>query len=240
MYKAKVFCLPYAGASASIYRKWQSAVHPMVEWVPIELAGRGSRLNEAPYEIFQDCVDEIYEQIMRHGLNMPYALLGHSMGACLAFEVTQKLVRQSQRLPTHLFLSGRRSPQSARPGKKMHLLPENEFIGELRLLGGTPEELFADRNIMALFLPIIRADYQMLSTYLFQPPTPLINVAFTILNGKSDDLYPEEISGWQAFSTQQCEYRFFDGGHFFIEQHYKEIGRYLSSVMLSAGSTEAK
>ncbi|WP_038900903.1 thioesterase II family protein [Dickeya dadantii] len=240
MYKMKIFCLPYAGGSASIYRKWQSTIHPLIEWVPLELAGRGSRLNEAPYEIFQDCINEVYDKIIQHGLNMPYALLGHSMGASIAFEVAQKLVRHAQRLPMHLFISGRRAPQSVRPVKKMHLLSEDEFIAELRLLGGTADELFADCDLLALFLPIIRADYRMLATYLFQAPPRPIDVAFTILNGKSDDLFPEEITGWQALSMRKCEYRFFDGGHFFIDQHYKEISHYLNSVMLSTGSAGEK
>ncbi|QWU15605.1 Surfactin synthase thioesterase subunit [Paenibacillus sophorae] len=232
MHNMKVFCLPYAGGSTSMYMKWKPSIHPMIEWVPLELAGRGIRLYEPHCETFDECLEDVYEQIVRHRIDMPYALFGHSMGASIAFEATRKLIEEGHSVPKHLFLSGRRSPQSARPIKQMHLLSEAEFIEELRLLGGTAEEIFADRNLLEMFLPIIRADYRMLSTYSFRLPQQPLDIAFTVLNGKADDLYPQEIIGWQAFTSHKCEYLFFEGGHFFIEQHYKEIGAYVNSVML--------
>ncbi|WP_151735792.1 thioesterase II family protein [Paenibacillus tengchongensis] len=240
MCKAKVFCLPFAGGSASVYMKWRSAIHPMIEWVPLELAGHGVRLHEPHYETFEDCLEDVHQQILHHGVNTPYALYGHSMGASISFEVTRKLIEESNSVPTHLFLSGRRSPQSVRPHKQMHLLPENEFIQELRKLGGTPEEMFTDPHFLEMFLPIIRADYRLLSTYTFRPPHKALDVEFIILNGKTDDLYPQEITGWQAFTSQKCEFLFFEGGHFFINKYYQDIGAYVNSVMLAGEITEAK
>ncbi|HEU4962714.1 MAG TPA: alpha/beta fold hydrolase, partial [Bacilli bacterium] len=151
MPEAKVFCLPYAGGSASVYMKWKTSIHPKIEWVPVELAGRGARYFQPPYETFDDCLQDVRDQIVRQGDDTPYALFGHSMGASIAFEVTRKLLAEFDTAPAHLFLSGRRSPQSARPTKPLHLLPEAELIEALRQLGGTEEEMFADRNLLETF-----------------------------------------------------------------------------------------
>ncbi|HEU4962495.1 MAG TPA: hypothetical protein VFV52_01350, partial [Bacilli bacterium] len=67
-----------------------------------------------------------------------------------------------------------------------------------------------------------------------------LDVPFTVLNGKADNLYPQEISGWQAFTSHPCKYLFFEGGHFYLEQCYREIGTYVNSVMLTKGGEEAK
>lgn len=44
MSKIKLICIPYAGGSAQVYKKWEKYIHSSVEVVPIELAGRGKRL----------------------------------------------------------------------------------------------------------------------------------------------------------------------------------------------------
>lgn len=45
MSKVRIFCIPYAGGSASIYNKWKKYVGSDFELILIELAGRGSRFN---------------------------------------------------------------------------------------------------------------------------------------------------------------------------------------------------
>ncbi|EOO16134.1 MULTISPECIES: thioesterase II family protein [Bacillus] len=240
MNKIKLFCLPFAGGSASIYMKWRPHLHPMIELIPIEIASRGARFNDDHYGSFDACIEDVLNQIKNYGIDTPYAIFGHSMGASISFEVTRKLELKYNSLPIRLFLSGRRSPQSARPFKQMHLLSDDEFIVELRKLGGTAEEILADSSLSEVFFPIIRADYEMLSSYKFQPPSQPINVAFSILNGKADDLYPQEITGWQALTTSKCEYLFFEGGHFYIEEKYKDVVSHVNSALITIENEVAR
>ena len=50
--ESKIFCIPYAGGSASVYRKMQLYSMPGVSIIPVELAGRGTRMKEAFYNHF--------------------------------------------------------------------------------------------------------------------------------------------------------------------------------------------
>ncbi|MEB9902773.1 thioesterase domain-containing protein, partial [Bacillus cereus] len=49
MQKTKLFCFPHAGGSAFSYAKWKNYFNPYIEIVPIELAGRGYRIEENLY-----------------------------------------------------------------------------------------------------------------------------------------------------------------------------------------------
>ena len=43
MEKINLFCLPYAGSSASVFFKWKKYLDEDIMLYPIELAGRGKR-----------------------------------------------------------------------------------------------------------------------------------------------------------------------------------------------------
>ena len=60
--------------------------------VPLELPGRGDRRHEQPYRSWQeattDLADRVAEAVADGG---EYALLGHSLGAALAYEIAHRL-----------------------------------------------------------------------------------------------------------------------------------------------------
>lgn len=64
-----LYCLPCAGASASVYLRWRRRLPAWVEVLPLELPGRGMRLGEPLVEDFQTLVEQLCEEIAqgRHG-----------------------------------------------------------------------------------------------------------------------------------------------------------------------------
>ena len=44
--KIRLFCFPYGGGGASIYREWQKNLPDSIEVCPIQLPGREDRMNE--------------------------------------------------------------------------------------------------------------------------------------------------------------------------------------------------
>src|SRR5438132_8414567 len=77
-----LFCFPYAGGGAQIFKSWQNAFtqHTGIQVCPVQYPGRGSRLRESA---FTDCrlLVEAFVPHIIHFLNRPFALFGHSMGA---------------------------------------------------------------------------------------------------------------------------------------------------------------
>ena len=85
MSKIKLFCIPYAGGGAAIYKKWEQSLLPDIELVAVELAGRGRRSNEQLYKDVPAAVEDVYNCILPSIMDgKPYAIFGHSMGAMLS------------------------------------------------------------------------------------------------------------------------------------------------------------
>ena len=89
----RLFCLPYAGGGASVFRKWKEFLAPNIELFAIQLPGRESRYSEPPIQDLSLLIQEIANIIMNFG-HCPFAIYGHSLGGSLAFELTLELERK--------------------------------------------------------------------------------------------------------------------------------------------------
>ena len=125
MSKIKLFCLPYAGGSASIYNLWYKYLKPDIELIPVELSGRGRRINESGYETLDDAVDDAFNLIRHHILGTEYAMFGHSMGSLISYKLAHKI--RKHRLPkaNHIFFSGRGAPHVPKSDPRLfHLMDD--------------------------------------------------------------------------------------------------------------------
>jgi medium-chain acyl-[acyl-carrier-protein] hydrolase len=213
--RIRLFCLPYAGGSASLYRQWPDILPPQVEVWPIQLPGRENRLMETPIEQMPQMIEKLVPVLLPY-LDKPYAFFGHSMGAGISFELVRALRQQQAPGPVRLFVSGRRAPQFPPREKPVHALPEPEFIAELRRLNGTPEAVLENAELLQLLLPVIRADFKLSETYSFVEADPL-TCPITAFGGLQDtDVSREDLAAWGQQTRGTFTLRFFAGDHFFI------------------------
>ena len=211
---ARLFCFPYAGGGAMVYRSWLCALPEVFEVIPVRLPGRETRLNEPPFKRIEPLVEALGEAILPY-LDKPFAFFGHSMGAKLAFELARHLSRQGIEA-LHLFVSGARGPQVPRTEPPTYDLPEPEFIERLRDLNGTPQEVLEHPELMRLMISLLRADFELVQTYTYRP-RPLLRCPVTALGGLSDrDVLREHLSAWGRETTSSFALRMFPGDHFFI------------------------
>src|SRR5437764_4730948 len=87
----RLFCFPYAGAGASVFRNWGRRIDPRVDVVAVQLPGRGARLDEAPVTDFDLLCLLLAEAIIHEAGSRPFGFFGHSMGALLMFEVARRM-----------------------------------------------------------------------------------------------------------------------------------------------------
>jgi medium-chain acyl-[acyl-carrier-protein] hydrolase len=87
----RLFCLPYAGGGASVYRAWAGLLPAEIELCVIQLPGREQRIGEPAYTSMPDLVAALAEQLAPWAADLPYALFGHSLGALVAYELGQAL-----------------------------------------------------------------------------------------------------------------------------------------------------
>jgi len=214
----RLFCIPYAGGSVSIYRNWPNCLPKAIEVCPIELPGRGNRSKENLFNNLLSLVKTLAKDIL-HSLDKPFAFFGHSMGALISFELARFLRRKNNLSPIHIFVSGRCAPQIPRSKPPINQLPEAEFVEELCRLNGMPGSVLQNSELMELMLPVIRADFAICETYSYSVEEPL-ECSISAFGGLQDnEVNREEIVAWSQQTRKGFTYRMFPGDHFFLKSN---------------------
>ncbi|MDZ7630673.1 MAG: alpha/beta fold hydrolase [Gemmatimonadaceae bacterium] len=212
----RLFCLPFAGGGAVTYRLWHRTLPDDIEVVAAMLPGREARLNEAPLTSVAAMVDDLLPSVLAAS-DMPYAIFGHSMGALVAFELAKALERSGGRPPSQLFVSARRSPDEPETRAPMHALPEPAFLDEMqRRYGGIPAEVRAERELLDLLLPTLRADTCAFETYAMSAG-PAVRCPVHVYGGV-DDAHPTpaQLPAWERALGRPVRVRVFAGDHFYL------------------------
>lgn len=229
--RLKLFCFPYAGGSALIYRSWPALLPPVAEVYTVNLPGRGMRVQEQPFTRLEPLISQTAEALLPH-LDKPFVFFGHSMGALISFELAHHLRREHGLSPSLLLVSGRRAPQSEYDEPPVHDLPEPEFIQELRRLNGTPTEVLEHPELLKLVIPLLRADFSVCETYTYASRPPL-DCPITAYGGLEDaDVSREQLEAWREQTTSDFRLRMLPGDHFFINSSQALL---LESITLELG-----
>jgi surfactin synthase thioesterase subunit len=213
--RQRLFCFPFAGAGASIFREWPLDLPSDIQVLGIQLPGRENRIEEPLLRYLLPAARSIAEVLGRYG-DLPFVLFGHSAGALMSFEVARALRVLGGPAPMHLFVSGFRGPSEPDRDKPIHELPDDLFIQELRRLGGTPEEILSNQELIRFVLPAIRADFELVETYRYEPQEPL-DCPITVLGGLHDRrVRNSDLPAWQVETRTTFNIRMFPGDHYFL------------------------
>lgn len=213
----RLFCFPYAGGAARTYQPWTTALPPQIEVCIVELPGHGRRWAEPPITQLAPLIESL-QIAMQPWLDKPFLFFGHSLGALIAFELARSLQNHYNLLPDLFWVSAARAPHLPASNPPLHLLPKADFMAELRRYSGTPEAVLANAELMALLLPMLRADFRLLETYRYQEQGPL-SCPITACWGESDTIVsPEEVKAWGIHTNHAFSLEKISGDHFFIHQ----------------------
>jgi medium-chain acyl-[acyl-carrier-protein] hydrolase len=213
--RLRLFCFPYAGGGASIYRGWQEALPPEIEVCPVQPPGRENRLSEKRFLRVGPLAEAITEAI-RPLTDLPFAFFGHSLGAVVAYETARRLRESGGPGPVQIIVSARRAPGVPPRDEPTYSLPPDEFRAKLEELEGTPEAVLEHPELMELMEPLLRADFELNDTYEPSSGSPL-DCPVTVFGGLEDpDVDREHLEPWREITRGAFRLRMFAGGHFFL------------------------
>jgi medium-chain acyl-[acyl-carrier-protein] hydrolase len=225
--KVRLVCLPFAGGGATLYRDWDYLLPSWIEVCSFELPGRGARFRETAARTMEEAAGLVVDAILST-IEPPVALFGHSMGARVAFEAAAALPTA----PLHLFVSGSPSPDNP-VRKPIAHLPTPEFFEELRISGGTPDELFDDAELMAVLEPMLRADFGLTENYCGR--SQCNHFSITGFAGTQDDEAPiSAVAEWERFTTAAFRVIPVAGPHLFLSPQRKFITQVIAAVLSGA------
>lgn len=156
MSNISLYCLPYSGGSAAMYYKWRSVLSDNITLRPLEPAGRGTRIRQPLCLTMVDAVADLYQQFVKHYTGGDYAILGIvSEGSwpsnwCIIFSIMDMTCH------ARCFFSGCRPPDRASHEVILHTLPDQAFMEEIVKLGGTPVDVFRNKELMTIFTPSLK------------------------------------------------------------------------------------
>lgn len=210
-------CLPFVGASASAYREWPAIMAPLAQVHAVQLPGRGPRWREPAVGSLTELLDTL-QVIVAASVRRPFVLFGHSFGALLAFELSRRLRARGGPTPALLAVSGRVSPHAATATPPDPDAPSSWLIEHLRQLGGTPEAVLTDPELIELVLPALREDYRLLGTWRYQPEPPL-DIPIVAYVGLDDASAPlDAMIGWEQQTCADFDLVSLPGGHFYTSE----------------------
>lgn len=234
----RLFCLPYVGGSASVYEPWRGAFGEDVEVCTVELPGRQGRMREPAIPRLEPLVDALATALADE-LDVPYAIFGHSMGSLIAFELARELRRRGYDEPCALFVSGGPAPRLPMDRAPWYNASDTEVIARLQGLGGLPDEIRDEPELLQFFLPMIRADLEVFETYQYRPGRPLDcpTVAFT---GSVDREVPvTRVAPWSQECAGRFEYHVLPGGHFFLRSSQAALLDLIRGVLAASAPVPA-
>ncbi|WPP02037.1 alpha/beta fold hydrolase [Pseudomonas sp. HR96] len=226
----QLFCLPYSGASASVYARWQRELPMALQVCPVELPGRGSRYAEPLASDLMALARQLARELLPR-TGRPYALFGHSLGALLAVEIARALRELGAPAPCLLVASGTEAPSARDDADWAEPLGDSQLLERLRELGGTAPEVLASDELLALILPVLRADFLLCGGYRPAPRAPL-NCPIQVFAGRQDSAPMPALLAWQRETHGAFALHWFDGGHFFIASQQTQVLAALAEQVL--------
>lgn len=234
---ARLVCFTWCGAGASVYRRLASSLSSSIELYAVQLPGREDRFSESKIVRMEQLVAHVLPELLALEDDLPLILFGHSMGALLAYEMALSLQAIEAKACKLLIVSGHGAPDAGEHQRVLwHTKNEDEFVANIAQLGGTPPALLADRAMMRMLIPVLRADYEVLETYHYQRPNETeqkLHCPVIACAGELDkEVNHASLHGWKNFTHQQFDCHWFSGDHFYLNAQPRALTRCLEQWIL--------
>lgn len=232
--KLRLFCFPYAGGSAQIFSEWAASLPESIDLFAVQAPGRGNRFLEKPIACLNTKVKILHAEILPF-INTPYMFIGHSNGALLAFELARELQKSGNDNLKHMVVSAKRAPHLIDRTKAIHNLEQKQFLEKLKEYNFTPNEVLDNQELMDLFSPMLRADFSLSETHLFDKSIHLHSNTSLFWGNQDKDVTLNDILAWKDLINGEINLVEFNDGHFFIIKHKKmflnEINRLILKII---------
>ncbi|MBE8520936.1 thioesterase [Amycolatopsis sp. H6(2020)] len=219
--QVSLYCVPYAGATSSIYRQWPRLADAGLRVVGIDQPGRGTRSREPRIGDYRDLVESMANQVIadlaqsgNQGGEPRYATFGHSFGAMLSLAVADAVTRAAGQAPVLSVLSAALPPRLQPPGGEPAALTDVQLLDKIRGDGATAPELLAQDAVAGYLVRLMRADYAIRDQF-HRDSSLVVGFPLTTIAAREDPyVSPDRMRRWAEHSGAPCRHLEIDGGHF--------------------------
>ena len=234
--RLRLFCFPFAGGGSAVYRNWAQFIDQTIEVIAIEPPGRLGRITETPVTDLKEFVEQVATE-MSDLLDRPFAFFGHCLGGLTMYETARRIIHTTGLRPQHLFASGARPPDRIsdqgrfeervmqdllklaqfRIGLPAYAQSDDVFAELIRHFNvHATHRLLSEPELRELMLPVVRAEFQMASSYHFVAEPPW-EIPITCFAAKGDPYVSRKHAlGWGRFTNSRLQVHIREGAHFAV------------------------
>lgn len=219
---------PFGGGNETSYQKFEQFLDKKITLQNAEAPGKGRRIKEPLLKNIYLIADAYFDQF-KSRIKEPYAVYGHSMGAYLAHLFIQRVQDERLPLPKHIFITSKIAP-SKNYNKKRSIYTNEQFIKHLKDLKGMPDAILENDELLSIFLPIIRNDFDALDNYKYKAREPY-PVDMTVICGNREEVPEEQVSAWKNETSGKFTLETWEGYHFWIFDHLPELCKRINETL---------
>lgn len=230
----KVYCCPFAGAGASIYREWSPPPESGIDLHPVQFPGREEQFDLAPLDTVPELVSHALAQIRETAApGEELAVFGHSSGAAVALELARTITESGEFRVAHLIVSGAPDPRTPLD-LGLRGLSDDEFVRSVEKIAGFSHPALAQPELREILLPPLRADMLARDDYV-APAGTALPVPVTAIRGEDDQLVSREsLVAWENCTSAGCTVVELPGEHMYF---LSDASRLLGLIAETIGRT---
>jgi external thioesterase TEII len=221
----QLFLLHFAGGNVYSFQFLSPYLPANIDFHPLELPGRGKRINEDFFLTEFEAVEDLVRQITSLRNNQPYLIFGHSMGASLGLRITKRLEEFGDP-PKTLIVAGNAGPGTGDDICRSKM-SDDDLKNELKTLGGVSDEVLNHDELFDFFAPIMRADFVVLEEREKLTDNFKLRSPITAIMGDQEKT-AGQIENWRQFTSNEFKYYYLPGNHFFIHDHPSDLFRIIN------------
>ncbi len=234
MSRIQLFCLPYAGGTASFFDELAEKLAGTAETYAFEYAGHGTRLSEPFYEDFTQLAQDAAAFInARLEDDSVFLLFGYSMGTIGLYELLADGLLRRQ--PQQVLLASHEAPDETWDSKRYLTMSDGEFLAAMKQFGGfdnVSEKMLNNRFFRRMHFAPIREDYRLLGNY---PENRRYHFSMPVtMMYAEQDIPSARIHGWDRFFAADSTYITMGENHFFL----KDCAEQVAEIVRKAANTE--
>lgn len=229
----RLFCFHHAGGSAFTYISWQKYISDNIDIYPHQLSGRGNRSNEDNSVSITDISTEAAEYIHRLA-DKDIIFVGHSMGGVIAYYTAYLLKKKYAVNVKKIFITGSTPNLSYVLNEKYkysHKMNDSAFCNMILKFGALDKNSLSLLKEHSEFIDIIKSDFDLISNCTLDISEP-IDSDIEVYYGSSDDVTNKKYcNSWSNYTNGKVNVTKCSGGHFFINNYYKNICKDISQCI---------
>ena len=217
----KLFCIPYSGGNANVYRDWEKRFSDLVTVTAVEYSGHGSLFGLGFYNNISEVCDDLIERYFKNNRES-FVIYGHSLGSLVTYELTREFKKRGCMMPKHIVLASLRPPHFFYRRKKYTTMSKQDFMDRIVRLGNTPREVLENEELREIVFEILYADMKLVDEYSLDE-TDVLETPISVFAGIDDYEAPaDEMKEWGKYTSRDFDIRMIRGDHFFA---FKDSGR---------------